>query len=604
MHGGNERRRLLERRLSPVSRAQCFWGFGPGAHAPGFTLSPALQASPSAVCCLLFAIFPIYDLLSCRPRHRLASLPRACFLTHRVSLIINRSTASRRFVFGDFLLDRSLVPRDKPNQMPETTTKIFISYCHAHMSKALKIEEDLAVTDLDLVRDERALGYTEDLESYMKKIRATDYALILVSDAFLRSTNCMFEIHEFLKDDSHQQRVLPVILKDYEDGGVKRKGARIYAAEDAAEYVRYWQDREALLRKHLKGLDISNLTHFARELALIQSVTKTVADFIFLLRKIKHVSFADLVTSEYREILEKVGYGDVGTAQVRKARSLYSQAIAEVNLERRLEFLTKALQTYPSYVDALNKRGQVYDELRQCDKALIDYNRAVNIAPGRAALFISRSYTFIRQADYFNALADLEMALSLDPNHKEAFNNRADVHRRLGKLGEAPSAVAVWGALEVLAQDVFVTLLNLNPASAVKLLTHERTKQLFQLKAIPLDMLSSYDFDVSECLGDILIRYRSVDTIPVMKAVFSVLLPESETLREALEQKDLWILNQRRHLVVHGRGIVDADYISKTGDTPTLGSELFIAPDDLERYLNVTANVGLELITEACTARN
>jgi tetratricopeptide (TPR) repeat protein len=305
------------------------------------------------------------------------------------------------------------------------------------MSKALKIEEDLAVTDLDLVRDERALGYTEDLESYMKKIRATDYALILVSDAFLRSTNCMFEIHEFLKDDSHQQRVLPVILKDYEDGGVKRKGARIYAPEDAAEYVRYWQDREALLRKHLKGLDISNLTHFARELALIQSVTKTVADFIFLLRKIKHVSFADLVTSEYRDILEKVGYGDVGTAQVRKARSLYSQAIAEVNLERRLEFLTKALQTYPSYVDALNKRGQVYDELRQYDKALIDYNRAVNIAPGRAALFISRSYTFIRQADYFNALADLEMALSLDPNHKEAFNNRADVHRRLGKLGEA-----------------------------------------------------------------------------------------------------------------------------------------------------------------------
>ena len=119
-----------------------------------------------------------------------------------------------------------------------------------------------------------------------------------------------------------------------------------------------------------------------------------------------------------------------------------------------------------------------------------------------------------------------------------------------------------------------------------------------------MDTLSSYDFDVSECLGDILIRYRSVDTIPVIKAVFSVLFPESETLREALEQKDLWILNQRRHLVVHRRGIVDADYISKTGDTPMLGSELFIAPDDLERYLNVTANVGLELITEACTARN
>lgn len=110
--------------------------------------------------------------------------------------------------------------------MQKTAPKIFISYCHADMSKALKVEEDLSATELTLVRDERALGYTEDLESYMKKIRSTDFALILVSDAFLRSTNCMFEVHEFLKDESQRERVLPVIVKSYKEGdvGTKRCG--------------------------------------------------------------------------------------------------------------------------------------------------------------------------------------------------------------------------------------------------------------------------------------------------------------------------------------------------------------------------------------------
>jgi hypothetical protein len=176
---------------------------------------------------------------------------------------------------------------------------------------------------------------------------------------------------------------------------------------------------------------------------------------------------------------------------------------------------------------------------------------------------------------------------------------REDLARAASELLRQ-GAVAVWGSLEVLAQDIFVALLNSNPTTAVELLTHERTKQLFQLKAIPLETLSTYDFDLSGSFGDILIRYRNVDTIPVMKAVFGVLLWKSEDLRTTLDNKDLWILNQRRHLIVHRRGIVDAEYLSKTGEAFALGSELVISPDDLERYLSLTSEAGLQLINAAC----
>jgi hypothetical protein len=159
-------------------------------------------------------------------------------------------------------------------------------------------------------------------------------------------------------------------------------------------------------------------------------------------------------------------------------------------------------------------------------------------------------------------LAELERSLS-----SEEFAHAASELLRQG-------TVSVWGALEVLVQDIFVSLINAKPNLAIELLTNEQSKRLFQLKAIPLDILSTCNFDLSGCFGDILIRNRSVDTIPAMKVVFGVLLPQSNKLRDILEQKELWVLNQRRHLIVHRRGIIDADYIARTGDSLASGLNL------------------------------
>ena len=129
----------------------------------------------------------------------------------------------------------------------KTAPRIFVSYSHADVNMARRVEQDLSPLPLDIVRDERSAGYTEDLESYMKLIRKTDYTLILVSDAFLRSTPCMFEISEFLKDEDYQERILPVVIQDYEIDGDARKGAIIYGDQDIAHYIRYWETKADLL---------------------------------------------------------------------------------------------------------------------------------------------------------------------------------------------------------------------------------------------------------------------------------------------------------------------------------------------------------------------
>jgi len=159
--------------------------------------------------------------------------------------------------------------------------------------------------------------------------------------------------------------------------------------------------------------------------------------------------------------------------------------------------------------------------------------------------------------------------------------------------------VLVWGSLEVLSEDLFVTLLNVNPKLATQLLKEERTKRLFDLKRLDFELLEKFEFDISRKLGNIFLSRQRIDTIPKIKTVFGALFPENTSLRNALREKQLFMLNQRRHLIVHRRGIVDEQYLMNTKDDLALESELIITPFDLELYLPSVCHVGVEMLKAA-----
>lgn len=84
-----------------------------------------------------------------------------------------------------------------------------------------------------------------------------------------------------------------------------------------------------------------------------------------------------------------------------------------------------------------------------------------------------------------------------------------------------------------------------------------------------------------------------------MKVVYRVIAPSDQELMKALGNRELWILNQRRNLIVHRRAIVDEQYLANTGESLQAGQEIVITPQDLDRYLSVTRDAGIELIRAA-----
>jgi hypothetical protein len=160
------------------------------------------------------------------------------------------------------------------------------------------------------------------------------------------------------------------------------------------------------------------------------------------------------------------------------------------------------------------------------------------------------------------------------------------------------SVVLTWGALEVLATDLFLEILNANPRKTEDLLADENTKKHYAPKDF-VKALVEHDYDLSRHMGDVLLGQRRLDDIVAIRQVFAVLIPGNRDVNTSLNSDDLWRLNQDRNLILHRRATVDKAYLEKTGSKLPLDSVLRVSPDELEKYMVLVRDTGA-LLLSAC----
>ena len=153
--------------------------------------------------------------------------------------------------------------------------------------------------------------------------------------------------------------------------------------------------------------------------------------------------------------------------------------------------------------------------------------------------------------------------------------------------------VNIWGCFEVFVSDTTIDIVNHNPKFAIDLADDASTKRYLQ--PVSLESLSKSQFDASGSMGDIIFGDH-IDKFATIKAVLSVLFPDDSSLREQFSNTDLWVLSQRRHLIVHKRGVVDEEYLEKTPDRVPLFSRLNVDSFIIDKSLSVVCKAAIALI--------
>ncbi len=91
--------------------------------------------------------------------------------------------------------------------------------------------------------------------------------------------------------------------------------------------------------------------------------------------------------------------------------------------EKAIEDFNKAIEYSPGLELPYFNRGSVYENLGQFDKAIADFTTALNIQPNFVMGYVDRGAIYVRIGEYDRAYNDLAHALQLNPNLAEAYYN-------------------------------------------------------------------------------------------------------------------------------------------------------------------------------------
>jgi internalin A len=146
---------------------------------------------------------------------------------------------------------------------------VFISYAWGGEREEVvnQIDQTLQQRGLKITRDKRDLGYKGSIKEFMEQIGKGNCVIVVVSDKYLRSPNCMFELVEIADNKQFHDRIFPIVLAD----------ANIYDPIKRIEYVKYWEEKRAELAKAIKTLDPANLQGIRDDMDLYDRIRDKIS---------------------------------------------------------------------------------------------------------------------------------------------------------------------------------------------------------------------------------------------------------------------------------------------------------------------------------------
>lgn len=163
-------------------------------------------------------------------------------------------------------------------------TNIFLSYCWNDSNIADDIYNHFKGNqNIELHRDTIDIGTWNSIKEYMQSIKDMDYTILLISDTYLKSANCMYEVLEVMRDRNYKDKIFPAVI----DSG-------IYKPITRAKYVKHWQDEFNELDNTLNEIKVQNLGKLNEDLKRCQDISSNIADFLDLVSDMNNPNIKDI----------------------------------------------------------------------------------------------------------------------------------------------------------------------------------------------------------------------------------------------------------------------------------------------------------------------
>jgi tetratricopeptide (TPR) repeat protein len=111
------------------------------------------------------------------------------------------------------------------------------------------------------------------------------------------------------------------------------------------------------------------------------------------------------------------------------------------NADERISACTRIIdrgrESANNRASAYNNRGIAYFSKGENDRAIRDFDEAIQLKPRNHVLLYNRGFAYSNQSDYDRAIQDYDEAISLYPKYTIAFNDRGNAYYRKGDYDKA-----------------------------------------------------------------------------------------------------------------------------------------------------------------------
>ena len=169
-----------------------------------------------------------------------------------------------------------------------------------------KLEAACRARGITLNRDVHRVGYGDSIRAFMTALGAGDHIVIVLSDSYLRSEHCLYELREIERNGNFRSRMSPIVLR----------GTAIHKAVDRVLYLRHWEQEIEALETAFKDVGRANTTNISEALDNYTDFRRLMDGYLATLADMNTLTDDIHVDSDFDAILNRFQPSTPQTAPV------------------------------------------------------------------------------------------------------------------------------------------------------------------------------------------------------------------------------------------------------------------------------------------------
>jgi HEAT repeat protein len=176
--------------------------------------------------------------------------------------------------------------------------QIYISYNWQEDSNEManQLVQAFKAKGIEIIRDKTHTSYKDSIKNFMRQIGWGKCVVAVISDRYLKSENCMFELVEIARNGDFYQRIFPIILPD----------ARIHKDFERIDYLKYWEDEKAKLQAKYKEIDLAKTNSIMATLNLYDEIRSNIDNLTNILKDMNTLNIDLHRQSEFAAMIQAV----------------------------------------------------------------------------------------------------------------------------------------------------------------------------------------------------------------------------------------------------------------------------------------------------------